>query len=175
MFTTMLGPAGAVRGVILDRDGVLVHDSGYPTRPVDLRWMPGAIEALAWLAGRGIAVAVATNQSGVARGYFTLADVQRFHELMTRDVEQAGGRIVAFAVCPHLPDGVVPPFNVACDCRKPAPGLVHECLAALALEPAEAILVGDRDRDVAAARAAGVRGFLFPGGNLHAFLEGCLA
>jgi len=175
MRTAATTPATAVRGVILDRDGVLVRDGGYPVRPADLCWLPGALEALAWLAGRGIAVAVATNQSGVARGYFTLADVHRFHELMARDVERAGGRIVTFAVCPHLPEGAVPPFNVACDCRKPAPGLVRQCLEALALEPAEAILVGDRDRDVAAARAAGVRGLLFPGGNLLAFLEDRLA
>jgi histidinol-phosphate phosphatase family protein len=164
-----------IAAVIFDRDGVLIEDTGYPHRAEHLRWMPGALEALRWLRERGILALIATNQSGVARGYFSEKDVEAFHLLMQQQIVANGGRIEAFAVCPHLPDAVMSQYRLDCGCRKPRPGLVQALLQRFALDPATALMIGDRDRDVQAGEAAGVRSFLYPGGDLLGFVQDAIA
>ena len=159
-----------IRAVIFDRDGVLIRDTGFPHLPEHLIWTDGALSLLAWLKKQDTLALVATNQSGVARGYFPLATVELFHELMSSEVGLAGGRLDRIAFCPHLESGAVPPFNVSCSCRKPKPGLVLSLLQEFRLQPHEAIMIGDRQSDLQAASAAGVRGHLFEGGNLNQFV-----
>jgi D-glycero-D-manno-heptose 1,7-bisphosphate phosphatase len=160
-----------IRAVIFDRDGVLIRDTGFPHLPEHLIWTDGALSLLAWLKNRGTLALVATNQSGVARGYFPLAAVEQFHERMSSQVEFAGGRLDRIAFCPHLESGVVPTFNVSCSCRKPKPGLLLSLLQEFRLQPHEAIMIGDRQSDLQAASAAGVRGHLFESGNLDQFVR----
>jgi hypothetical protein len=93
--------------VIFDRDGTLIEDMGYPIDPETISWNEGALEAVAWLSSQGVIVTVATNQSGVARGYFTLGQVYAFHAAMDITIQAEGGRVDAYAICPHLVDGVV--------------------------------------------------------------------
>jgi D-glycero-D-manno-heptose 1,7-bisphosphate phosphatase len=163
-----------IRAVIFDRDGVLIKDTGFPHRPEDLIWIDGSLALLSWLRRRGILSLVATNQSGVARGFFPITAVGKFHDLMLSQVREAGGLLDRIAFCPHLESGTVPPFNIACECRKPKPGMLTSLLDEFRLRCDEAIMIGDRPTDLEAAQAAGIRGFLFSGGNLHDFVRGLL-
>lgn len=155
--------------VFFDRDGVLNVDTGYAHRPEELRWIEGAMEAVRLCNAAGWFVFVVTNQSGVARGYFTENAVRAFHARMQDDLRRLGARVDAFAYCPHHPEGVVPELAVDCACRKPRPGMILDLLARWPVDAARSLLIGDSPRDLEAAEAAGVRGELFRGGDLAAF------
>ena len=140
--------------IILDRDGVINHDSdAYIKSPDEWRALPGSLQAIARLAKGGWRITVATNQSGVARGLFDLATLGAIHTKMHQAVGDAGGRIDAVFFCPHGPD-----HN--CPCRKPSPGLYREILGRFRVEPRNAVVVGDSLRDLQAAEAAGCRSYL---------------
>lgn len=140
--------------VILDRDGVINHDSdAYIKTPDEWRPIPGSIEAIARLSQAGLRVAVATNQSAIARGLVDPPTLAAIHSRMQRAVQDAGGRIDAVFFCPHGPDD-------GCECRKPRPGMVLEILRRFRVDPEDALLAGDSLRDLQAARAAGVRAAL---------------
>ncbi|MFY0991645.1 D-glycero-beta-D-manno-heptose 1,7-bisphosphate 7-phosphatase [Halomonas sp. C05BenzN] len=138
--------------VILDRDGVINQDSDAYVKSLD-EWIPypGAIEAIARLSRAGWQVAIATNQSGIARGYYdeqTLADM---HARLRSLVAEAGGEISHIAWCPHGPDD-------GCDCRKPLPGLLVQIRNALGLDSLEGSwMVGDSLRDLQAGEPLGCR------------------
>lgn len=156
---------------ILDRDGVLNVDHGYVGDPARLEWTPGAIAAVRRLNDAGLLVIVATNQSGVARGMFGLDDVEAVHRRMQADLEAAGAHIDAFYVCPYLPNAPVAAFaHPDHPDRKPNPGMLLRAITDWDIDPARSILIGDAERDLEAARRAGVASVLFPGGDLDAFL-----
>lgn len=161
--------------VFFDRDGVLNSDKGYLYRAEDFEWMPGAAEAVRYLNGRGYLVFVVTNQSGVARGYYSEEDVVRLHGWMNAELAKFGAHIDAFYYCPHLPDGSVEAYRCACECRKPLPGLILQAFGEWNVDKDRSFLVGDRLSDVQAAEAAGISGFTFPGGNLYDFIKTKLA
>lgn len=156
--------------VFLDRDGVLDVDKGYLYKTEDLQWIPGAKSAVALLCDLGYKVLVATNQSGIARGYYSLADMENLHRFMEQEFEHTGGRISHFYYCPHYKDGCVTPYAVECQCRKPKPGMILQGLADFKADTRRSFMIGDNAKDVQAAEAAGIRGFLFPGGNLLSFV-----
>lgn len=159
--------------VIFDRDGVLNVDHGYVGDVERLEWMPGARAAIGRLNRAGVAVIVATNQSGIARGLFDEAAVAAVHAVMQADLANEGAHIDAFYVCPFLPDAKVAAFrHPDHPDRKPNPGMILRALADWSIDPARALVVGDKPSDLEAARRAGVRGVLFSGGDLDAFLEG---
>ena len=139
------------RAVLFDRDGTLVRDVPYNGDPARVEPMPTARAATALLRRHGIAIGVITNQSGVARGLLSQADVAAVNER----VEELLGPFDVWAVCPHGADE-------GCGCRKPAPGLVIAALRALGLRPADAVVIGDIGSDVDAARAAGSEAVLVP-------------
>lgn len=143
-----------MRLVILDRDGVINHDSPEFIKSVE-EWRPisGSPEGIAELTRAGFAVAVATNQSGVGRGLFDRRALDSIHERLIETVEAAGGRIVTIAVCPHRPDE-------GCRCRKPATGLLDQIGASLDVDLTGVPFIGDSRRDIEAARAAGARPIL---------------
>ena len=163
------------QAVIFDRDGVLIENLGFVHRLEQIHWVDGALELLRMLRSRGVLSLVATNQSGVARGYFGLDDVNLIHARLARDAAAVGGEIAAFEVCPHLPSGIVPPYNVRCDCRKPKPGMLVKLVHRFGLDPSKVTFVGDQETDLQAARAAGVMGAQFKGGNLRSFCLGDVA
>ena len=157
--------------VLLDRDGVLNVDHGYVGDVSRLEWMTGARQAVRRLNDAGLLVIVVTNQSGVARGLFALADVDRVHDAMQADLARNGARIDAFYVCPFLPNAPVAAFSHPDHPdRKPNPGMILKAIADWGLEPSRAILVGDKPSDREAAARAGGRSVLFEGGDLDAFL-----
>ncbi len=159
--------------MFFDRDGVLIADTGYLSDPADIRWIPGALKAVALLARRGFLSFVVTNQSGVARGYFPEEAIAHVHAAMQADLP-TDVRFADLAYCPHHPQGTVPAFARPCDCRKPAPGLITALIARHGIDRSRSFLIGDRPSDLAAAAGAGVSGHLFSGGNLLAFVTGLL-
>lgn len=159
------------QAVLFDRDGVLNADRGYVHRMDDVEWIPGARELVARLTREGFLLFVVTNQSGVARGYYTEDDVRRLHEAMNEEFAKTGGHITEFFYCPHLKGAAVARYDVDCTCRKPKPGMILEALAKYGVRKDDALLLGDSPRDVQAAEAAGIRGFLFDGTNLETFWD----
>jgi len=144
--------SNASRLVILDRDGVINHDSDAYIKSID-EWIPypSSIEAISRLSRNGWTVAIATNQSGVARGYYDVATLDAMHSELDRQVVEAGGEIAHIAYCPHGPDD-------NCHCRKPLPGLLEEIRQTLHLTTLEeSWIVGDSLRDLQAGAAVGCR------------------
>ena len=164
------------KAAFLDRDGVLIVDSGYPHRPEDLVLIPGAVAAVRRLRAAGFTPVIATNQSGVARGLFDLATMEAFHARLTGLFSAEGAPIEAVYACPYHADAVVEAFrHPDHPDRKPNPGMLLRAAADLGLDLAASIMIGDRDSDMQAARAAGAQGWLFPGGDLDAFVARKLA
>lgn len=145
--------------VILDRDGVINEDSvDYIKSPEEWHPIPGSLEAIALLKEKGYLVYIATNQSGVGRGYYTQDGLKAIHEKMLSQVEAAGGNIDGIFFCPHTPED-------QCQCRKPAPGLLLQIFAAAGVMPSDCVFVGDSHRDIEAAIAAKCAAVLVLTGN----------
>lgn len=161
----------APKAVFFDRDGTLNVDTGYAHKPEELQWIPGARDIVADLTRAGWLVFVVTNQSGVARGYYTEDEVRRFHTYMNEEFAKCGGHVTAFYYCPHLVGAKVKRYDKDCDCRKPKPGMILRTLSEYHIPKDRAFMFGDGARDVEAAENAGIRGFLFPGGNLEDFVK----
>ena len=159
------------KAAFFDRDGVLNVDKSYLYKIEDLEWINGAKEALAYLTQKGYTIFVVTNQSGIARGYYTVDDMNKLHEFMAQQVAAAGGKIEKFYYCPHLPEGKIAEYAVECDCRKPKPGLILRAFEEYGIDKDAAFLIGDKPRDVESAEAAGIKGYLFSGGNLLNFVK----
>lgn len=161
--------------VFFDRDGVLIPDSGYPHRDEDLVLTPGAAEAVRRLNGLGYFVVIVTNQSGVARGYFTEARMNAFNDALVRKIAANGARIGAVYACPFHKDAAEPKyFHPDHPDRKPNPGMILRAIADHDIDPARSFLIGDRQSDLEAARRAGMPGFLFEGGDLDHFVRDLL-
>jgi D-glycero-D-manno-heptose 1,7-bisphosphate phosphatase len=140
--------------VILDRDGVINQDSdAYIKSPEEWIPIPGSPEAIARLKGAGYTVLVATNQSGIARGYYDLDTLGAIHRKMEQTLEAAGGSVDGIFFCPHGPDD-------DCDCRKPKPGLLRQIGAAFDTDLHGVPVIGDSLRDLQSADAVGARGIL---------------
>jgi len=157
-------PAGALRPCLfIDKDGTLIENVPYNVDPAQLRFMPGAGQALAALSSAGLALVIVTNQSGLARGYFTRAQFAQLQEALLRRLrDEAGVRIDDVLLCPHEPDAQGRP---ACLCRKPAPGMLITAARRHGLDLTRSWMVGDTLDDVEAGRRAGARGLLFDSGG----------
>ncbi|KJC34263.1 D,D-heptose 1,7-bisphosphate phosphatase [Bradyrhizobium sp. LTSP849] len=170
MATRLTRPA-----VFFDRDGVLNVDKAYVYRIDDFEWTQGAREAIKLCNELGYYVFVVTNQSGVARGYFGVGDIHHLHDWMNSELAAIGARIDDFQYCPYHEEGTVEAYRRASDRRKPAPGMILDCMTAWPVRIEGSLLVGDSARDIEAAAAAGIPGHLFRGGDLAAFLRPLLA
>ena len=139
----------------LDRDGTLNRDRAgvYITSPDKLKIYSGVPRALRLMADKGYRLVVLTNQSGVARGYMTLAQARRINLKLVRELRKAGVRLAGVYFCPHGPDD-------RCRCRKPAAGLIREAMKDLAIDLERSFVAGDKKSDLELARAAGIRGML---------------
>ena len=156
-----------IQAIFFDRDGVLNEEIGYLWEVEKFKWIDGARDAIRFCNERGLLAIVVTNQGGIARGLYTAREVDRLHDFMQKSLAQVGAHIDGFYYCPHHPEGVVEEFSIECDCRKPKPGLILRACEDFNINPAQAIMFGDSERDIEAAKAAGLRaGVLFAGGNL---------
>ena len=140
--------------IILDRDGVINHDSAsYIKSPEEWKPIPGSLEAIALLNQAGYQVVIATNQSGVSRGLFEMATLNAIHDKMHRALGQIGGRVDAIFFCPHANDA-------GCNCRKPKPGLLEEIARRFKVSLKDVPSIGDSLRDLEASVAVGAQPIL---------------
>jgi histidinol-phosphate phosphatase family protein len=136
------------RAAFLDRDGTIIVDAGYPRDPAAVQIMPFAIDALLEIQQRFLLVVI-SNQSGLGRGLITQPEAQAVHDRVMQEYWRAGVRFADAYYCPHAPEA-------GCTCRKPAPGLLLTAAAALGIDLARSVMIGDKPSDIMAGRAAGV-------------------
>ena len=162
-------PLHPERAVFLDRDGTLIEDTHYLTRLADLRILEGAAEAVRALSGEQFVIVV-TNQSALARGLLEESGLDELHRALFERFSAQEAHIDAIYTCPHLEDGVNA-FRASCQCRKPKTGLLLQAGQDFGLRLETCSLFGDSDRDLAAARAAGVRGIAVEKNRPNGLLE----
>ncbi len=161
--------------VFFDRDGVINADHGYVGDVARFAFLPDAIAGVKVANDRGALAFLVTNQSGIARGYYTEQDVVALHHHMTREMRRHGAHFDDIRVCPHLPDGAVSAYRLACRCRKPEPGMLLDLMQHWPVELNRSVMIGDKESDLAAARAAGLTGMLYSGGRLGDLVMASLA
>ena len=146
--------------VFIDRDGTLTEEVGYVNPPRRLCLLPRSAEAIRRLNRAGLRAVMVTNQSGVARGYFSEEVLQAVNEALVSQLKAEGAYLDGLYVCVHHPTEGTPPYRVVCDCRKPEPGLLRRAAADLGLDLSRSWVVGDKIIDIIAGRRAGARSIL---------------
>jgi D-glycero-D-manno-heptose 1,7-bisphosphate phosphatase len=157
--------------IFFDRDSVLNEDLGRVGNKDRFQWLPGAREAVRFVNDAGFHALVVTNQAGVARGLYSEADIESLHRHMIQDLLAEGATIDDFRYCLFHPAGVMEIYRRDSSWRKPAHGMILDLLARWSIEGRRSILVGDKESDIETARAAGVKGYFYPGGNFLEFVE----
>ena len=146
-----------MKAVFLDRDGTIARDVNYCRRAEDFEILPSVPQAIRLLNQRGFKVVVVTNQSGIARGYFTEANLLQIHQYMKEELAKHGAQVDAIYYCPHHPDD-------GCRCRKPKPGLLVKAAQDLGIDLGRSFVIGDAGRDIEAGKAAGCQTVLVTNG-----------
>jgi D-glycero-D-manno-heptose 1,7-bisphosphate phosphatase len=151
--------------VFLDKDGTLIEDVPYNVDPRLVQFTEGAIAALQLLQSANYALIIISNQSGVARGYFSIVALTELEQHLRSCLSRSGILLQGFYYCPHHPDGIIRPYNICCTCRKPQSGLLHQAASHQAIDLNHSWMVGDILNDVEAGRGAGCRTILIDNGN----------
>ena len=146
--------------VFMDRDGCLIEEMGYLNHPSRVRILPRTAAAVARLNAAGIPALMATNQAGIARGYFSAETLAEINAEVVRQLASEGARLDGLYVCTHHPTVGSPPYRRLCDCRKPKPGLLQRAAEELGVDLSRSVMVGDKPSDVEAGQAAGAAGVL---------------
>jgi D-glycero-D-manno-heptose 1,7-bisphosphate phosphatase len=146
--------------VFLDRDGTLIEEVSYLDHHSHIELFPWSASAVRALNLAGLRVVVTTNQSGIARGYFTEGFVHEVHEHIAAALADGGAHVDAYYYCPHHPDGVVEGYVRRCECRKPGIGMIDRAVGEFGIDPRQSFVIGDRWLDIGMARNAGARGIL---------------
>lgn len=160
--------------VFLDRDGVLNIDKGYVYRIQDLELIEGAGTAIKKLNDLRYLIIVITNQSGIGRGIYSELDMYLFNRELCLELAKCGARIDAIYFCPYHPDAVISHYKMDHEDRKPRPGMIIRAIADFSIDIQSSFLIGDKDTDLKAAEAAGIRGYLFDSVNLDLFVSNIL-
>lgn len=154
------GVTGNKRAVFLDRDGTINEEKEYLSRVEDFEFIPGAAAAISRLNAAGFLVIVVTNQSGIGRGYYDEAALERLHRHMDRELARFGAAVDAYYFCPHHPQHGIGDYGVECACRKPLPGMLLQAARDFPLDLAASYIIGDKLADVDAGLKAGCRPLL---------------
>ena len=157
--------------VFFDRDGVLNRDLGHVGSVDRWFWMDGAVDAIRRVNQAGYYVFVVTNQAGIAKGKYAMADYWTLRDSIREQLFEAGAQIDDERFCPFHPDGLVEEWRGVSDWRKPAPGMINDLLATWPVDRERSVLVGDQPSDLEAASAAGIRSHRFDGGNVDEFVK----
>jgi len=144
------------RAAFLDRDGVINVDHGYVSHWRDFEFLPGVESSLRQLQDLGYRLVVITNQSGIGRGYYTEADFSDLTQALKAHLAEQGVVLDGVYHCPHHPIDALDGYRIACDCRKPKPGLIFSAADELGIDLAQSVLIGDKPSDIQAGIAAGV-------------------
>ena len=153
------------RAIFFDRDGVLNKEVGYLHEIEKFFWIDGAKQAIKFCNEKNFLAIVITNQSGIARKFFTENDVKILHDFMQNDLKNFGAHIDAFYFCPHITEDF-------CECRKPKPGMIFQAAKDFNIDLKKSFLIGDSQRDIDAGKNAGLAGeIFFDGGNLFEVLK----
>ena len=161
--------------LFLDRDGVINRDKGYVFRIEDFEWIDGAVDCIRHFRELGWLVFVVTNQSGIARNYYTLEDMMRLHEWMRGELSRRSADVDDIYYCPYHDAGENEAFRKDSFDRKPNPGMILRAMEDHPVDRRRSFLIGDKASDLQAAEAAGIPGFYFPGGRLDTFAGWALA
>lgn len=145
------------KALFLDRDGIINVDHGYAYKPEQIDFVAGIFELCHLFQQRGYLILVVTNQSGIARGYYSEQDFLDLSDWMTQEFALRGITISEFFYCPHHPDKGQSAYVQACDCRKPKPGMLFNAIAKYELSPQQCIMIGDKESDMLAAQRAGLQ------------------
>ncbi len=145
--------------VFLDRDGVLIKDVGYLKNPDDIILLPNTVTALKNLKKVGFLLIIVTNQAGIAKGLFTVNDLEKVHKRLMGIYEDNNIAIDDLYFCPHHKDGMVKPYNIGCSCRKPDTGMVTDSAEKFGIDISRSFMVGDKDSDILLAKNSGLKSF----------------
>lgn len=148
------------KAVFLDRDGTINVEKNYLYRVEDFEFLPGVMEALKNFQEKGYLLVIITNQSGIARGYYTEDDFNKLNTWMLKKFQENGIEIAEVYYCPHHPDAIIEKYRIECDCRKPKLGMFYKAIEDLNIDINRSIAIGDKIRDCAIAETTGCRGFL---------------
>lgn len=158
--------------VFLDRDGTINYDEfGYINKPDDLKLYSFSGKAIKTLNQAGFKIIVVTNQSGIARGYFTMDDLKAIHEKLTFELDKDGASIDKIYISPYHKDGHIEPYNIDSDCRKPKPGMFFQAKKDFLFKPSECYMIGDKMSDIRFGHQFGMTTILVLSGEGHKTLE----
>lgn len=146
--------------VFLDRDGTINIDKGYVYKIRDFEFLPGVVEGLRMLQNLRYQLVIVTNQSGIARGYYTEKDYVKLNDWMLDKLTNEGIIIKKTYFCPHLKEGVIKEYAIECECRKPKPGLFYKAITELDIAPEGSFAIGDKMRDLCICKYTGIQGIL---------------
>jgi D-glycero-D-manno-heptose 1,7-bisphosphate phosphatase len=162
------------RIAFLDRDGVINSskpNNGYVGSLKHFKWVPGAIKAIKFLNDKNYKVVVVTNQSGVARGFFTIKDVRKIHSYIQKKLKKNGAKIDAFYFCPFHKDGIIKRFRKNSILRKPNIGMFLLAKKKWNIDKKNSFMIGDQKTDMEFAKRAKIKGYLFNKKNLYKFVN----
>jgi len=153
------------KAVFIDRDGTLIKDIPYNTNTSLIEFLPYAIEALGRLKRNNFLLILISNQSGIAKGFFTIDALKKMHKVIQQTLANFNVQLDAIYFCPHHPEGKIEEYNIECDCRKPKPGLILRAADEHNIDVGNSWMTGDILNDVEAGNAAGCKTILLDNGN----------
>jgi len=148
------------KAVFLDRDGTINVEKNYLYKIEDFEYITGVPDALKILSDLGYLLVIITNQSGIARGYYTEEDYLRLNDWMIKDLKKRGIKIAGSYYCPHHPEAAVSKYRKLCDCRKPGIAMFEKAIREFDIDPEKSYAIGDKERDLEICKTTAIRGFL---------------